>query len=103
MGKLGRLREGLKQLRCAGPGKRFQAHYERAHEPRGNYAMRALMIISGVCLALLGFLLSLVPLVPGAPVSVVGAGLIAAESRTAACCLDWVEVKLRQLVRRFRR
>ena len=64
--------------------------------------MRALMILGGVCLAVVGLLLSLVPLVPGAAVSIVGAGLVAAESRAAACCLDWIEVKLRQLVGRPR-
>jgi len=30
------------------------------------------------------------------------AGLVAAESRTAARGLDWVEVKLRGAIRRFR-
>ena len=103
MEKLRRLRDGLKQLRCAGPGRRFQAHYERAHEPRGNYGMRALCIVSGVALAALGFLLSLVPLVPGSALSVVGAGLVAAESQAAARFFDWLEVKLRRVVQRFRR
>ena len=101
MEKLRRLREGLKQLRCAGPGTRFQAHYERAHEPPWNYGMRALLIVTGVCLAVLGLLLSLIPLVPGSAISVVGAGLVAAESRTAARCLDWIEVKVRHIFRRL--
>ena len=70
MEKLRRLREGLKQLRCAGPGRRFQAHYERAHEPRGNYGMRALCIIAGVGL----------------------------ESQAAERFFDWLEVKLRRIV-----
>ena len=101
MEKLRRLREGLKQLRCAGPGRRFQAHYERAHEPTWNYGMRALLIVAGVCLAVVGLLLSVIPLVPGSALSVVGAGLVAAESRAAARCLDWIEIKLRNIFRRF--
>lgn len=99
MEKLRRLREGLKQLRCAGPGRRFQAHYEEAHEPRGNYGMRALLIVGGVAMIPLGLLLSIIPLVPGTAVCVVGAGLVAAESRTAARFLDWIEVKVRQIAR----
>ena len=102
MRKLRRLLAGLKELRCAGPGTRFQAHYDRAHEPRWNYGVRALFIVAGVCLAVLGLLLSLVPLVPGSAISIVGAGLIAAESLTVAQWLDWVEIKLRHIVRRFR-
>ncbi len=99
MGKWRRLLAGLKELRCAGPGRRFQAHYERAHEPLWNYGVRALFIVSGLCLAVIGFLLSLVPLVPGSALSAIGAGLVAAESRTAARFLDWGEVKLRQVFR----
>lgn len=102
MGKLRRLLAGWKELRTAGPGTRFQAHYERAHEPRWNYGVRALCIVGGVCLTLLGLLLSLLPLVPGSALSVVGAGLIAAESRTVARWLDRLEVKLRRIVGRFR-
>ena len=103
MEKLRRLRDGLKQLRCARPGARFQAHYERAHEPRGNYGMRALFIVGGVCLGVMGMLLSLIPLVPGTAVAVVGAGLVAAESQAAARFFDWLEVKLRRIVQRVRR
>jgi len=102
MGKLRRLLDGLKELRCAGPGKRFEAHYDRAHEPRWNYGVRALVIVAGIVLICLGLLLSLIPAVPGTALSVVGAGLVAAESRTAARGLDWVEVKLRGAIRRFR-
>jgi|SRR5689334_23062147 len=100
MRKLRRLRAGLKELRSAGPGRRFQAHYHQSHEPRCNYGVRALFIVAGVCLAVLGFLLSLLPLVPGSALSVVGAGLVAGESRLAARFLDWSEVKLRRLVGR---
>ncbi len=95
MEKLRRLVSGLKALRDAEPGKRFQAHYERAHDPHGNYGMRALLIVGGIGVAVVGFLLSLIPAVPGSAMSLIGAGLVAAESRTAACSLDWVEVKLR--------
>jgi len=64
--------------------------------------MRALVIAGGVGLVPLGLLLSIIPLVPGTAISVVGAGLVAAESRTAARFLDWIELKLRHIVRRFR-
>lgn len=102
MGKLRRLLAGLKELRRARPGTRFQAHYDRAHEPRCNYGLRALFIVAGVCLAVLGLALSLLPVVPGSVLSVAGAGLIAAESQTAARYLDWLEMKLRDLLRRLR-
>jgi hypothetical protein len=102
MGKLRRLIDGLKELRSAGPGKRFEAHYDRAHDPRWNYGVRGLVIVAGVLLICLGLLLSLIPVVPGTVLSIVGAGLVAAESRAAARGLDWVEMKLRRAIRRFR-
>ena len=91
--------EGMKvwdELKRGKPGHRFQSRYEHSQE-RG--ALRKwLVIVAGALLVLAGMVLLPLP-GPGMLIIAAGAFLMAEESRAAARALDWIELRVRRLVR----
>ena len=87
------------ELKSGTPGRRFASVYEERHRHPESQATRALVIGAGVALVALGMVMVLTP-GPGALFALVGASLIASESRGFAHALDWCELRLRAMVGR---
>ena len=88
------IREGV-------PGRRFEDHYRRRRERRGNGALRAVSLLGGLALLLVGIVLLFVP-GPGILLILLGSALLAQESRVMAEALDRLEPWLGVLTRRVR-
>lgn len=95
-----KLRRSFHEINKAPAGERFRRyHYRR----RGRHHpwLRPLILIAGILLVVLGFLLSLPPLVPGFLLWVPGLALIASQSILTASFLDSSERWLRRWYRRL--
>ncbi len=79
------------------PGRRFARYHARV-QTRSSYLTMAM----GLATVLLGLLLTLTP-GPGFLVLLIGAAIIAGQSRRLARALDRAELRLRRAVRVFRR
>lgn len=81
------------------PGRRFQDRYERHKEARATRPWWHFLPIwgGGLVLLAIGMFLSVFP-GPGIPFLLLGGGLLASESRPLARLLDWIEVKVRQVI-----
>jgi hypothetical protein len=80
-------------LRAGRPGRRFLRYHERTRRP-GSYLSTA----AGVALLVLGLLLFLTP-GPGFVVALLGAAILAGQSRSLARALDRCEIRVRRAVR----
>ena len=83
---------GLKDLLRGTPGRRFSALHRVRR--RRNGALKALTIMAGGLLIVLGAVLVATP-GPGLLAAIFGAGLIASESPAFARFLDCLELRLR--------
>ena len=97
-GMFGRVRRQWRDLAAARPGNRFQQRYARRQQARRSRFSAPLTIIAGVLIALLGLVMLPAP-GPGIIVVLIGASLIAEESRYTARAMDWIEVRGRRAVR----
>ncbi|HUP95255.1 MAG TPA: PGPGW domain-containing protein [Burkholderiales bacterium] len=97
-GAFGRLKRQWRDLAAARPGNRFQQRYARRQQARRSRFSGPLTITAGVLIALCGLVLLPAP-GPGMIVVLIGASLIAEESRAAARALDWSEVHARRAIR----
>ena len=88
----------LDEFRRSPPGKRFQRFYERKRSSTGGRVYRYAAMAAGVLLCLVGIFFLAVP-GPGLPLILVGAALLAQQSRPVAKALDGAEVRLRGLFR----
>ena len=81
------------------PGKRFIAWHERSRRAAVGQGggWRILRITGAIVCLIFAVIASLVPGVPGFVFLIVGAALLASESRGIARSLDWIELKLRAL------
>lgn len=95
---LARIREHLDDLTQHEPGRRFETHYERLHGKRNGQG-RTLRLTAALLLIIAGVILLPVP-GPGSVVVLVGAALLAQESRRVAQLLDRLEIRLRALLDR---
>lgn len=77
-------------------GERFECHYERRQEHRGTPFKRALFIGGGLLIMAAGVFFLPAP-GPGMLILLIGASLVAQESRVAARVLDWTELRLRTI------
>ena len=75
------------------PGRRFVRYHEQVQKP-GSYPSMAV----GIALVALGLVLALTP-GPGLVVALLGAGILAGQSRRMACTLDRWELRVRKAVR----
>lgn len=84
------------------PGHRFQDRYERNREGRSaQSASRFLKPVVAVLLIVAGIVFCLIP-GPGLPLLLIGAALLADISLPVARALDAMELRLRDLLSRFR-
>ena len=97
-GMFGRIRRQWRELAAARPGNRFQQRYARRQQARRSRFSAPLTITAGVLIALFGLVMLPAP-GPGIIVVLVGASLIAEESRLAARALDCFEVRARRAMR----
>lgn len=94
----GKWKREWRAFRQSRPGERFQKRHEHSQEARKSQSwfVRVLKPAAAVVLVAGGIVLCFIP-GPGLPLIVIGAGLLADESRTIARALDWTEVRLRRL------
>ena len=97
-GAFGRLKRQWRVLAASRPGNRFQQRYARRQQTRRSRYSGPLTIAAGVLIALFGLVMLPAP-GPGMIVVLIGASLIAGESRIAARALDWIEVHGRRAIR----
>jgi putative transmembrane protein PGPGW len=86
-----------RQLVNARPGRRFIRYHEHVQK-RASYLSMAV----GIAVVVLGLLLSLTP-GPGFVFVLLGAAILAGQSRSLARALDRFEIRLRKAVRSLRR
>jgi hypothetical protein len=79
----------------APPGRRFRYLYELKRGSRGGRLYRCAAIAAGVLLFVVGVCFLALP-GPGIPVVLLGAGLVAQQSRGTAQILDRTELRLRR-------
>ena len=97
-----KIKRGYQEFKEDDPGERFLKTYERWREHSTGPIATILIIVIGTVMIVAGFLLGLVPGVPGIVLGLLGAALIAARFRRMAVWLDWGEIKLREVWRKWR-
>ena len=90
------LRDRWRELKAGTPGERFQERY-RSRQQDGRGTWRKLLFVGGGILVMAAGVFFLPAPGPGMLILLVGAGMVAQESRHAARALDWAEVRLRAL------
>ena len=90
------LKESWHELKDGEPGRRFVDHFERRQERSRSRWKRVVLIVLGVALLFAGLFMMVAP-GPGILGILLGGGLIAQESRTAARVMDWLEVQARKV------
>lgn len=86
------------------PGSRFQERYHRHRvrlAQRSKVARMLFLILGGLSTAV-GFIMLVTP-GPGVLFIAIGAGLVGNESLIAARFFDWIEMRIRSGIGRFRR
>lgn len=95
------LKRRMRRFVAAPSGTRFRAHYERTQSSPS--ALRATLTCGvGLLLVAAGLAMLVLP-GPGILVGTIGAALIAGESLIAARVMDWIDLRLTGLWRRWRR
>lgn len=93
-------KEHWRELRAGKPGRRFQDHYrhEKEESRTGGRGGRLWRLGLGILLVGVGLVLLLIP-GPGLPFVFLGGGLLAAESLVVARIMDWLELRVRGVLR----
>ena len=94
------LKRRMRRFMTVPSGKRFRAFYERHHE-RPHPVRTIAAIGAALVLIAIGLILLVLP-GPGLLVAAMGAALLAGESLTVARMLDWVDVCVTRVWRRWR-
>ncbi len=90
------LKEHWQDLKRGRPGRRFQDHYRKHHAAGGSKLRKALFIGAGALIVAAGIFFLPAP-GPGFLIVLLGGGVMAQGSRTAARVLDWCELRLRSV------
>ena len=94
-------KQNWKQFTESEPGSRFKDRYRRRQETgRRHLLLRVFIVILGVIIAVGSLVLAPLP-GPGWGTVFIGLMILAGEVLVAARFLDWAEVRLRKLTRRF--
>ena len=96
---LEKLKTQWRDLRRGRPGHRFQERFERNQQSRSRRPRftRFLKPILGIVLLAAGVVFCFIP-GPGLPFVIIGAGLLADVSRTVARGMDWLELRIRNVI-----
>jgi hypothetical protein len=97
----GALKRRMQRFMTVPSGQRFRAFYQRHHR-RPHLARTIVTIGAGFALIAVGLILLVLP-GPGLLVGAFGAALLAGESLVVARALDWVDVRVTALWRRWRK
>lgn len=83
------------------PGHRFQDRFERNQQARSGRSpmTRFIKPFAGVVLLVAGVVFCLIP-GPGLPLLLIGAGLLADVSLPVARAMDWLDVRIRNVISR---
>lgn len=93
------LRQQWREFRRGPPGHRFQERFKRNQQARSDRSRltRFLKPIAAILFLVAGVVFCLIP-GPGLPLLLIGAGLLADVSLTAARVMDWLEVRIRYVI-----
>ena len=91
------LQRRWQQFATAPPGQRFQAHFDRRQQTRPRGLHQKILAIGGGVLVMGAGLFFLLAPGPGVLIFLIGALLVAEESRTVARRLDGADLRLRRL------
>jgi len=97
------LKQRWNYLKASEPGHRFQERYFRLQQNRRErpYLNKLVTIVGGLFIILIGIIFLFIP-GSGWVIIFIGAAVIAGESRFLARFLDWLEVRLRRVVKWLR-
>lgn len=93
------LKNHWREIADGEPGKRFQHRFEQK-EREGRSAAHIFKMVAAVVLIAAGIVFLVIP-GPGSVLIVIGGALLAEGSSKVARALDWTEMRLRKLLRRF--
>ena len=95
------LKRHWRELKKGRPGRRFQDRYEEKKETHRDRPLirQSLQPLAGAILLAAGIVFCVIP-GPGLPLVFLGAAVLAERCLTLARMLDWMEVKLRNLLAR---
>lgn len=96
--RVARFKSSCHRFIAGTPGQRFQQLYRHRQQSRSSLLRRALLIAGGILVALAGVIFLFTP-GPGIVVLLLGAALIAQQSRLAARAFDRIEIRLRRCFR----
>ncbi|MBN2000957.1 hypothetical protein JW935_25655 [candidate division KSB1 bacterium] len=84
------------------PGRRFQDYYHRRQKRRGQRPQirKLITVISGIFIICIGVVFWFIP-GSGWVIIIIGTGVIAGEAKTIARFMDWCEIKIRKLLKKF--
>ena len=96
---LATLRQEWRGFKRGRPGHRFEKRYERNQDAESSQSwfLRLLKPTVAIILFAGGIVLCFIP-GPGLPLIIIGAGLLADESRSVARVMDWLEVRARKVI-----
>jgi len=95
------LKQRWRRFKTPPSGKRFQAFHVRHHR-KTNLARSIATFGAGLLLIAVGLVLLVLP-GPGLLIGAIGAALLAGESKIVARGLDWLDLRVTRLWRRWRR
>ena len=95
------LKRSWRDFTSVEPGRRFRQRYRRRHESGENLFSRVLFLGVGLALMAAGAVLMPAP-GPGTIVLLFGAALVGQEVRPVAAAMDWLDLRIRALLRPFR-
>jgi hypothetical protein len=98
-GFFGKFKNAYCVIKAASPGERFRGLHRHR---RAGLLSSIVAILVGVILFVGGLVLIWLPVVPGIPICLAGAAVLAAQSRPFASTLDSTELWLRNVIRKTR-
>ncbi len=93
---LEKLKQGWRAFEHDPPGERFRQRFKRSQQSDRSVVYKLVFVASGVFIMAVGVFLLAVP-GQGVLVVLIGAGLDAQVSSSAARALDWCELRVRKL------
>ena len=96
------MKQSWNRFQAIPTGRRFITSYNKQHKTGGVQPKAVLQIGVGLLLMIAGGVMLVIP-GPGIPVLIGGAVLIARHVKPAARALDWLDVRIRRLLKAMKR